>query len=109
VHKNLNYLNINLSKYNKDQDIEVCALKFESTVLNICIIAVYRAPSGNFNSFLIGLDSFIKSLYKVEVYYMFLYKYNYLTSRNKKDNLMLYYCPKFIGYSTFPHQSPKSI
>jgi hypothetical protein len=33
VHKNLNYLNINLSKYCKDQDTEVCALKLELPLL----------------------------------------------------------------------------
>jgi hypothetical protein len=55
VHNNLNYLNVNLSKYCKDQDIEVCALKLEFAVLNICVIAVYRAPYGNLNSFLTEL------------------------------------------------------
>jgi hypothetical protein len=35
VHKNLNYLNTNLSKHCKDQDIEVCGLMLESTILNI--------------------------------------------------------------------------
>jgi hypothetical protein len=49
VHKNLNYQNINLSKYCRDQDIEVCALILESTVLNICVIAVYRAACGSCN------------------------------------------------------------
>jgi hypothetical protein len=29
VHKNLNYTTIDLGKYCKDQDIEVCALKLE--------------------------------------------------------------------------------
>ena len=33
AHKNLNYTTIDLGKYCKDQDIEVCVLKLESTFL----------------------------------------------------------------------------
>jgi hypothetical protein len=58
VYKNLNFLKVNLSRYCKEQDIEVCALKLVSTVLNICVLAVYRAPCDNFTSFLSGLDKF---------------------------------------------------
>jgi pyrimidine deaminase RibD-like protein len=66
VHKNLNYVNINLSEYCKDQHIEACALKLHLTFFNICIIVVYRAPCANFHLFLNGLDGIIRSLYKVD-------------------------------------------
>jgi hypothetical protein len=59
--KKYNYSNVDLSKYCKEQDMETCALKPELTALNIYVVTLYRAPSGNFNSFLNGLDS-IKSL-----------------------------------------------
>jgi hypothetical protein len=62
VQRNLNYTTIDLGKYCKDQDIEVCALKLESTSLNVCIMAVYRAPTGNFNLFLNRLDGIIKTI-----------------------------------------------
>ena len=62
--KNLKYSNIDLDKYCKDQDIEVCVLKIKSTFFNVCIMAVYRAPIGNFNLFLHRLDDIIKTLYK---------------------------------------------
>jgi hypothetical protein len=42
-------------------------LKLVLTAPNIYVVTVYRAPSGNFNSFLNGLNSIIKSLYKVEL------------------------------------------
>jgi exonuclease III len=67
VHKSLNFLNINISRYGKDQDIEVCALKPESVFLNICVLVVYRAPGGNFSFFLSRLDSIINSLFKGEL------------------------------------------
>jgi hypothetical protein len=56
----------------KYKDIEVSALKLESVVFNTCVIAVYRAPCGNFNSLPIGLDSIIKSLYKVELKFYYI-------------------------------------
>jgi len=65
--KNLSYTNIDLGKYCKDQDTEVCMLKLKSTFFNVCIIAVYRAPTGNFNLFLNRLDDIIKTLYKVDL------------------------------------------
>jgi hypothetical protein len=67
VHKKYNYWNVDLSKYCKEQDIEACAIKLELTALNTYVVTVYRATCGNFNSYLNGLDSIIKSLYKVEL------------------------------------------
>jgi hypothetical protein len=52
VYKKYNYSNVGLSKYCKEPDIEACAIKLELTALNIYIVSVYRAPCGNFNSFL---------------------------------------------------------
>jgi hypothetical protein len=51
VRNNLNYTNIDLSAYCKDQDIEVCALNLELTSSNLSIMTVYTAPTGNFNCF----------------------------------------------------------
>jgi len=48
VRNNLNYTNIDLSVYCKNQDIEICALKLELTLTNLRIMTVYRAPTGNF-------------------------------------------------------------
>jgi hypothetical protein len=91
----LKYLNINLSKYCKDQDIEVCALQLESTDINICVIKVCRTAVDNFNSFVIGLDSIMKSLYRVEFNFIIcgVVNVDYVMNSDKKDNLLLCYCP----------------
>jgi hypothetical protein len=39
-----------------DQIVEICAVKLQSAGQNICIVAIYRAPSGNFVHFLNSLD-----------------------------------------------------
>jgi hypothetical protein len=67
VHKSVNCLNVNLSRYCKDQDTEVCGLNLESTVLNICVLAANRAPRGNYISFHSGLSSITRSFYKAEL------------------------------------------
>jgi len=54
----------NFIKYCKEQDIEICMLKLTSISHNILIMAVYRAPTGNFNLFLKRLDKILKSFYR---------------------------------------------
>jgi hypothetical protein len=94
IHKRYNYSNVDLSKYCKEQDIEACA------VLNIYVVIVYRAPYGNFNSFLNGLYSIIKSLYKVKLKLFMCGNINvdYLTDNERRKQL-----------DTFPHHSTKPI
>jgi hypothetical protein len=45
-------LNAGLRKFSHDQDIEVGAVKLSAYSLNIYILSIYRAPSGNFAHFL---------------------------------------------------------
>jgi hypothetical protein len=52
VQKNLKFTDINVDEYCLDKDTEACALKLKSIFSNICILALYRAPSGNFFQFL---------------------------------------------------------
>jgi hypothetical protein len=49
VHNSLQYTNIDLSEYCKENDIEICALNLIIKALKIFIITIYRTPSGNFN------------------------------------------------------------
>jgi len=94
--KNLKYSNIDLDKYCKDQDIEVFVLKIKSTFFSVCIMAVYRAPTGNFNLFLHRLDDIIKTLYKVDLQLIICGDINidYLTDNDKhrqRDAVLLTY------------------
>jgi exonuclease III len=94
VQKNLNFIKVNLNRYFKDQDTEVCALRLEPTV-NICIIAVYRAPSGNFISLFSGVYNIIRLLYKVKSKFIICGDINidYSMDSDKKGCLMLYFSP----------------
>jgi exonuclease III len=85
------YLNVDLSKFCKEQDIEACALKLQLTALNIYVVTVYIAPCGNFNSFLNGLIIIIiiKSLHKAELKLIICGDINidYLTDNERKKQL----------------------
>jgi hypothetical protein len=46
-----------------DQTIEACAIKLYHPSSNICILTVYRAPSGNFIHFLNTLEAILNRIY----------------------------------------------
>jgi len=48
VNKNLNFMNIDLRKFSHERDIEAGAVKIFVISVNICILTIYRVPSGNF-------------------------------------------------------------
>jgi hypothetical protein len=52
VQESLRYVRIYLEKHCKDKDFEVCAVKIHFNAKSACIIAVYGAPSGNFDQFI---------------------------------------------------------
>jgi exonuclease III len=67
VHDKLRFVNTDLAKFCKDKDFEVCAIKIYLVTKKIYIIAIYTAPSGNFDIFFSKLDSVLKKLFTVTV------------------------------------------
>jgi hypothetical protein len=96
VHNSLQYTNIDLSKYCKEKNIEICSLKLIINSLNIFIITIYRAPSGNFNYFLQQLDNILQSFSTPTSHIIICgdLNINYLVENPLKrqlDNLLLIY------------------
>jgi len=89
IQNNLECTNVELDKYCKEQDIEACMIKLTSTLHNILIMTVYRAPSGNFNLFLKKLDDVLKSLYRADLKVIICgdININYLTEGDRKSQL----------------------
>ena len=52
VSKNLQFNTINLDQYNKEKDLEICALKLHTLYSSFIVICIYRSPKGNFYYFL---------------------------------------------------------
>jgi len=60
VNKNLNFMNVDLRKFSHEQVIEARAVKRSVNSLNIRILSIYRAPSGDFAHFLVKLEMILK-------------------------------------------------
>ena len=70
MQESLRYLRIDLEKYCKDKDFEVSAIKIHLNTKSACIIATYRAPSGNFDLFITKLDTILRKLYTSTIEYI---------------------------------------
>jgi exonuclease III len=51
IRKNMEYTNISLLKYCKEQDIETVAVKLKLSFKSVIILCAYRAPGGNLEYF----------------------------------------------------------
>jgi len=58
-------LNTNiLDQYNKEKDLEICALKLRLLPSSFTISCIYRSSTGNFTHFLKELESILNKMYK---------------------------------------------
>jgi hypothetical protein len=98
-------MNTDRSEYCKEKDIEICAVKLIINSLNMFIIAIYRAPLGNFNYFLQQLDNILQTLPTPASHIIICgdLNINYLVENEQKkqlDNLLLMY--NLISVVNFP-------
>jgi len=105
VHNSLQFTNIDLSDYCIEKIIEICAVKINMNSLTMCIITLYRAPSGNFNHFLQRLDKVLKFLHTPSTRLIICgdLNINYLVdnvSKRQLYNLLLMY--NLMGTVHFP-------
>jgi hypothetical protein len=56
VSSNIQFQTINLDHFNKEKDLETCALKIDLPLVNLIIICIYRSPTGNFKYFINQLE-----------------------------------------------------
>jgi hypothetical protein len=89
VHDSIRYVSINLDRFCLAQIIEICAVKLQSAGQNICIVAIYRAPSGNFVHFLNSLDRVLNTICGSGVEFIICgdININYLQDTPKKKQL----------------------
>lgn len=96
THSSLNPTSINLTKYCKEKDIEICAVKITVQSMVLCIITVYRSPTGNFNLFLESVEAVLQFIYSptqriiicgdINIDYLLISE-----QRKQLDNLLLLY------------------
>ena len=113
--KGPNCSKIDVNKYCKDQDIEICMLNFKTTSLSLYIMVVYRAPTGNFSLFLNRLDESIRSIYRANLNLILCGDINidYLTKNDRKrqlDSMLLTYnLTTIVTFPTRPQGTSSTI
>jgi len=63
THKTIQSTNINLNTFCKEKDLEICAVKLHLPSYEICIITIYRSPSGHFQHFTGNLENILSMIY----------------------------------------------
>jgi hypothetical protein len=63
--KSLQFSAINLEKYYKEKDFEICGLKLSIQTYNFTIICLYRSPTGDFTHFLTQLEIILNEFYNI--------------------------------------------
>jgi len=64
VSKDIQFSTINVDQYNKEKDLEICALKLCLLSSSFTIICIYRTPTGSLKYFLNQLESILKNCIK---------------------------------------------
>jgi hypothetical protein len=64
VKKNVKFKQVDITHHCNEQDIECCVEQLESKLSNIYVLAVYRAPTGDFETFLNKLENILNYIYK---------------------------------------------
>ena len=65
ISKSLQFSAVNLEKYHKEKDFEICALKLNVQTYNFIIICIYRSPTGDSTHFLTQLEIILNELHNI--------------------------------------------
>ena len=101
----MEYSNISLFKYCKEQDLEIVAVKLKLVAKNLIVFCAYRAPGGNLEYFFNQVDNIFNTLGNSNTEYILCgdLNINYLEPSSKKtklENLLNMY--NLIGTVNFP-------
>jgi exonuclease III len=89
VRADQHFSKIEISHHCKEQDFEICAIQLITKTSNIIILNLYKAPSGDVNEFLRGLDATLKYLYNPKFEFIICgdININYLNENNEKKEV----------------------
>jgi hypothetical protein len=63
TYESTQFTNIKLNKFCQEKYLEICAVKLHLPSSEICIITIYRSPSGNFQYFIDNLEKILSMIY----------------------------------------------
>jgi len=92
VHNSVKLTSLNIDSYCLDQDLEACAIHLNSLYDKLCILAIYRPPLGNFNTFVSNFDSILHKFFNLKFNFIICgdINLNYLADSYKKIDLQYF-------------------
>jgi hypothetical protein len=90
VHKNTQFIPINLNLYNKEEDLEISTLKLHFMSTLFTVVCIYRSPMGDFHCFLNQVELILYKLHKMSNEIIILcgdFNINYANDNSRKDLL----------------------
>jgi hypothetical protein len=89
THETIQFSNINLSKFCKEKDLEMCAVKLRLLSCEICIITIYISPTRDFQYFIDNLKKILSMVYSntIEIIICGNININYLIDSTHKQLL----------------------
>ena len=80
---------MDIDNYCIELDFEACATQLNSKHDKLCVLAIYRSPQGNFNTFLTNLDLILHKCFNLNFNFTICGDINvdYLTESYKKTQL----------------------
>jgi exonuclease III len=87
VHESLSFTAIDLDKFCKEHDFEVCAVKLYFMSNTYCIISLHRSPTGKITYFIYALDTGLNKLHSTSTSLILCgnLNINYLSNDNDKS------------------------
>jgi len=95
VHNSVKFTSLNIDNYYLDQDFELCAIHLNSLCDKLCILAIYRSPLGNFDTFLSNFDLILHKFLNLKFNFIIYgdINVNYLVNIIEKINSTIFYSP----------------
>ena len=67
THESMQSTKMNLNGFYKEKDLEICVVKLHLPSHEICVITIYRSPSGNYQYFIDELETILNTIYSNSV------------------------------------------
>jgi len=90
LHKSYQFINVDLNSHCREQDIEIYALRLVHSLLNFCVLSLYRSPTGNFDTFMEKLEGTLNLLFLnlVNLITCGDFNVNFMTDNTKKYQII---------------------
>jgi len=63
THETIQCWSINLNKFCREKDLEICAIELHLQFYKLCIMTIYRSPTGDFQYFIITIEKILNKIH----------------------------------------------